>query len=201
MFPNNAFGGGGDAAWIRYYARTGEACTLEIHIDNDADDHIALMPSGNVGIGLVDPKAKLEVNGELIRKVKMATGLGPDDATDNGQIVSRVLTFTKYRDETALRIFYCDSLRVYGAAGNVAARWEIRIDGLSAPGGAIVEDKYASIGNYHALATMFGYAQGVKAGNHTIGIWVGASPGYPVCDAHTGWNSNRWTIEVQEVWL
>ena len=61
MFPKEPGGGYGDAAWIRYYARTGEACTLEIGTSNDADDHIALMPSGNVGIGTLEPKAKLEV--------------------------------------------------------------------------------------------------------------------------------------------
>ena len=66
MFPKDPFGGGGDAAWIRYYARSGEACTLEIGIANDADDHIALMPNaGNVGIGTNTPKAKLDINGNL----------------------------------------------------------------------------------------------------------------------------------------
>jgi hypothetical protein len=64
QFPNDAAGGGGDNAWIRYYARTGEAMTLDIGIGNDADDHIALRPSGNVGIGTNNPtKGKLEVNG------------------------------------------------------------------------------------------------------------------------------------------
>ena len=65
MFPKDPGGGGSDAAWIRYYARSGEACTLEIAITNDADDHIALMPSGNVGIGTNTPKAKLDINGNL----------------------------------------------------------------------------------------------------------------------------------------
>ena len=64
MFPKDPGGGGLDAAWIRYYARTGESCTLEIGITNDADDHIALIPSGNVGIGTTSPtKAKLEIAG------------------------------------------------------------------------------------------------------------------------------------------
>jgi len=40
MFPTNPGGGGGDAAWIRYYVREAntEKCTLEIGIENDADD-------------------------------------------------------------------------------------------------------------------------------------------------------------------
>ncbi|WP_199316386.1 hypothetical protein [Tolypothrix sp. FACHB-123] len=61
IFPKDAFGGSGDAAWIRYYARSGEATTLEIGTSNDADDHIALMPSGNVGIGTTNPSTTLHV--------------------------------------------------------------------------------------------------------------------------------------------
>ena len=39
----------------------GEASTLVIGMWNDANDHIALMPSGNVGIGTTGPNNKLEV--------------------------------------------------------------------------------------------------------------------------------------------
>lgn len=61
MFGKDPGGGSGDAAWLRYYARTGEACTLELGISNDGDDHIALMPSGGVGIGTNAPAGKLHV--------------------------------------------------------------------------------------------------------------------------------------------
>jgi len=64
-WPSDAAGGSGDVAWIRNYARSGEACTLEIGIANDADDHISLMPSGNVGIGTRTPGAKLDVAGGI----------------------------------------------------------------------------------------------------------------------------------------
>jgi hypothetical protein len=64
MFPADAFGGTGDRAWIRYHnARGGEKCTLELGTANDVDDHILLNPSGNVGIGIADPQAKLDVAG------------------------------------------------------------------------------------------------------------------------------------------
>ncbi len=56
QFPLDAFGGGGDSASMRYYARSVEDTTLEIRNDNDGADHIALMASGNVGIGVVDPQ-------------------------------------------------------------------------------------------------------------------------------------------------
>lgn len=65
MFPENPGGGGGDAAWIRYYARTGEATSLEIGTGNDPDDHIALMASGGVGVGTFAPEDKLHVHGGL----------------------------------------------------------------------------------------------------------------------------------------
>jgi hypothetical protein len=64
-WPSDAAGGGGDTAWIRNYSRGGEACTLEIGIANDSDDHISLMPSGNVGIGTRTPAAKLDVAGAI----------------------------------------------------------------------------------------------------------------------------------------
>ena len=63
IFPSDPGGGSGDSAWIKYYARTGEACTLELGTSNDSNDNIALMASGNVGIGTLNPSDKLDVNG------------------------------------------------------------------------------------------------------------------------------------------
>jgi hypothetical protein len=65
LFSPDPGGGTGDSAWIRYYARKdeGEACTLELGVSNDTNDHIALMPSGNVGIGTVKPAHRLHVSG------------------------------------------------------------------------------------------------------------------------------------------
>ncbi|MCA2709490.1 MAG: tail fiber domain-containing protein [Microcystis sp. M025S2] len=79
MFPKNPGGGSGDAAWIRYYAREGEATTFEIGTSNDSDDHIALMPNaGNVGIGTTNPQAKLHVNnGNAI--ISGNVGIGTND--------------------------------------------------------------------------------------------------------------------------
>ena len=62
LFPKDPGGGSGDAAWIRYYPRTGEATTLEIGTGNDADDHIALMPAaGNVGVNVIAPEGRLHI--------------------------------------------------------------------------------------------------------------------------------------------
>ena len=61
LFPPDPGGGSGDRAWMRYYARSGEQMTLEIGVSNDANDHIALMPTGGVGIGSTAPIAKLDI--------------------------------------------------------------------------------------------------------------------------------------------
>jgi alpha-tubulin suppressor-like RCC1 family protein len=67
IFPTDPGGGSGDAAWIKYYPRSGEACSLEIATPNDADDHIILQPNaGCVGINKVPEQAyKLDVEGSI----------------------------------------------------------------------------------------------------------------------------------------
>ncbi|HEU4456461.1 MAG TPA: tail fiber domain-containing protein [Longimicrobium sp.] len=75
LFPPNPGGGGGDSAWMRYYARTGEATTLEIGVANDTDDHIALMPSGGVGVGTREPRKTLHVHGSEFHSSGPGAGL------------------------------------------------------------------------------------------------------------------------------
>nr|VFK31159.1 MAG: MAM domain-containing protein, meprin/A5/mu [Candidatus Kentron sp. MB]VFK75368.1 MAG: MAM domain-containing protein, meprin/A5/mu [Candidatus Kentron sp. MB] len=164
--------------------------------------------SGNVGIGAAAPKATLEAKGPFIRKVFVATGLGPGDETDPAaggrQIKSRVLNFTKLHADTAIRILYSDNLRVHRPDNTSIARWEIRINGAHPPGGAIYQDKHSHAGqNDLEPATILGYATGVPSGNHQIQIWVNIVPGYAAyaADTYTGWSNSRWTLEAQEVWM
>jgi hypothetical protein len=90
IFPNDPGGGSGDSAWIKYYPRTGEACTLEIGISNDTDDHILLNPSGNVGIGKT-PGYKLDVNGEINATNVRVNGV------DINQMIKNQHLFSIYR--------------------------------------------------------------------------------------------------------
>lgn len=89
LFPKDPGGGSGDAAWIRYYPRTGEATTLEIGTSNDNTDHIALMATGNVGIGIVNPADTLDVDGDLrVRgeNIKDEGGMPRITLTDDGKL-------------------------------------------------------------------------------------------------------------------
>lgn len=158
---------------------------------------------GNVGVGTGDARARLSVNGPVVRAVTAAGGNGPHDDTDVGQIVSRVLGFTKLYDDTALRITYTDNFRVIAPPLAIAAkRWEIRIDGNPAAGGGIHQDIHVNSGtNHHRPATIVAFAESLVAGPREIQVWVDDTPGFSGGDAYTGWDDSRWTIEAEEVWL
>jgi predicted Fe-Mo cluster-binding NifX family protein len=160
-------------------------------------DAVSVSSDEKVGVGTTTPKAKLDVAGNLIRTIAHATGNGPNDQTDVGQIKSRVLSFSKAKTNTKIRISYTDNLRTNGS--NKACRWEIRVDGGSCPNQALVYNYYTVNDNIHRSRTVVGYCSGVAAGSHTIGIWVDNTPGYSGSDCDTGaWNST-WVIEAEEV--
>ncbi len=159
---------------------------------------VSVSENGNVGIGTTSPGAKLDVAGNLIRTIAYATGNGPVDGTDVGQIKSRVLRFTKAKTHTKIRINYTDNLSTKGHVK--ACRWEIRVDGRSCPNQALVYDDYAHRHEQtFSSHTVVGYCSGVAAGSHTIGIWVSTTPGYSASNCHTGWKNSTWVIEVIEV--
>lgn len=165
----------------------------------DAVGKVVVDKSGNVGIGTMSPGESLDVSGLMIRKIARATGNGPNDGTDNGQIASRVLNITKAKADTAIRIGYTDNLRVIGNAR--ACRWEIRADGASSQVQPLVYDYYSrDTDNTHRSRAVVGYYQGLSAGSHQIQIWVGPAPGFPLTDCYTGWNNSTWVLEAEEVY-
>jgi hypothetical protein len=67
---------GSDYGYIKYDDNrdgSGENSLLTIGMQNDGDDDIALMPSGNVGVNRTDPSYKLDVNGSF-RSSSINTG-------------------------------------------------------------------------------------------------------------------------------
>jgi hypothetical protein len=64
-----------------------EAALLTIGMQNDARDHIALMPSGNVGVGTTTPGCKLDVNGDAYISGCLGIRAGSEIFfSDDGQI-------------------------------------------------------------------------------------------------------------------
>jgi len=98
---------GSDFGYISYTdnngGASGEASLLTIGNQNDAEDHIALMPSGNVGIGTQTPTAKLEVNG----RVRITDGTQADGRV----LVSDASGFATWKPAEVRRDF-----RPYGQA-------------------------------------------------------------------------------------
>ena len=86
---------GSDYAFLEYKEKNpnlssnSEAGLFTLGIQNDADDHIALMPSGNVGIGTNTPGSKLTVQGgiQVSENIVIAANREVNFA-DNGQIRS-----------------------------------------------------------------------------------------------------------------
>jgi len=106
QFPDGATS---DAAWIRYYNRTGESATLEIGVNNDTDDHIYFNPSGNVGIGTNTPGAKLDVSGAISVTGNITKSGSVKPATWGGGVTS----FDLYSDGGSIGAGTAGSLAAY----------------------------------------------------------------------------------------
>ena len=100
-------------------------------------------------------------------------------------MIGRTLTFEKKSSATRLLITYQDNLRVYGSGK--ACRWTIHLDGANCQTGLIAVDMYVNGGNNdHAPHTVYGYCDGVAAGDHQLKVAVMQAPGYSGANCHTG---------------
>jgi len=123
IWTSDHTGGCGDEAYIAHYVRgtTGEATTLEIGNKNDADDHIALMPSGNVGIGTNNPDDKLDVvgNAQVSGYLKVGNPSAPSSVESNTPVA-----LYSWNNQSG----------IYGllsGSGCGSANWDFLIEGLS----------------------------------------------------------------------
>ncbi len=126
-------------------------------------------------------------------------GYAGDDA-DNGLLAGRALTVVKRADSTGLRIVWSDNFRVQII--NNACRWEVLFNGTSCTNpGSLVFDKYegATTSNRHDPSTFVGTCVGLAAGNIAITTRVGPTPAYSGADCYTGWKSQLFSIEAEEV--
>lgn len=159
LFPKDPGGGGGDAAWLRYYARAGESMTLELGINNDPDDHIALMPSGNVGIGVNNPGYSLDVRAS--RGIKL--GL---EGNGGGQLI---LANNKDDNRIYLEAFSKDG------AGSAAELLLTGKNAASVPKLSFVADVTNITGNVGIGLTVtpiaeLDIAQGARSGAHPAAV-------------------------------
>jgi Chaperone of endosialidase len=104
---------GGDYGYISYLdnnsTTSNEAAVLTIGTSNDPDDHIALMPAGNVGIGTKNPQAPLHVVGYRTSATTSGNGAeghknGWDNGWDSGRIANLSI-FAEYGVGTRTSFF------------------------------------------------------------------------------------------------
>ena len=141
QFPKDPGGGGGDRAFIRYYAASGEATKLVIGINNDADDVIALhqmgqdrltIHSGNVGINKANPTAALDVSGsaKVSRRLTVDGGIvfsadAPGHINEDGAL---------YRHKAAVFMSIAGTINFRRFDGTVAAKIDTSNGDLSLRG-------------------------------------------------------------------
>jgi len=138
-------------------------------------------------------------NQAIIRQISRVQGyIG--DGMDNGGLFGRALTFVKTQSNTGLRVSWSDNFRVFGEGK--ACRWEIKFNDISCtnPGGLYFDKYESSTDNSHDPSSFFGTCFGLAAGTYTIRGYVGPTPGFSGSDCYTGYSSQLFSIEVEEVY-
>lgn len=110
------------------------------------------------------------------------------DDTDNGILKSRTLSFSKFEQDSVLRITHSDNCREIRTSGDVT-HWRVFIDGSC----VLTTGLHSPTGNILRRSTSIGYAKGISAGKHLLTVEVQSGG-----DAHTGWNSD-FLVQVEEI--
>ncbi len=169
---------------------------------------------GNIGFGTNEPQEKVDVVGDIKaeriaapRALRWVTGHHHDTTCDVSSacgpspLSARTLTFTKTKNDTAIRVFYIDNMRSYSADGtHRACQWHIYFNGSPCPSIPIRGAVYSEVGagqNIHRTRSIGGVCTGQPAGTYTIQVYVSNAPGYQA-RCYTGWNSSFY-LEAEEV--
>lgn len=89
-WPANPGGGGGDTAYIRYYAQGGESTRLEIGIDNDADDDIYMHATGPMYLDGGSYVRLTSTNHAIVQSNNLAQLVGNNHAQINSPNLAEV---------------------------------------------------------------------------------------------------------------
>ena len=98
-FPDNAYGGFGDAGYIQYYSVAGEVTALRIGNDNDWDDNVNIYQNGaermtfyngNIGVGLSNPSYRFQLADNSAAKPTSNTWI----VTSDSRLKTNVLPYT-----------------------------------------------------------------------------------------------------------
>lgn len=118
------------------------------------------------------------------------------DARDNGYVNWRVLNFAKAADDSVLRLFYSDNLRVHGHGK--WCKWELRVDQKACTQNISGSRYVVRNQNDHTPGLIIGYCTGFAKGNHQLKVHVKGNS----ADCYTGWDrqsQNNFVLEVQEL--
>jgi len=180
---------GSDYGYIQYQDANvinggGESARLIIGVQNDGDDHICLMPSGNVGIGLLLPRQKLEVQGNIIANGEIAcTNVRLVNAFCTGQVECITAIITNRLD--------CGLI---ASTNRIAATTNVTINNFNCP---FISFNYTNVTEYNGsrmfefpirATNAFIYLYFGDIGSHTLFIKQGDSYNKRMGAGGNGWD-------------
>ena len=150
----------------------------------------------------VEISGRINVCGQVIRKVKLKTEFAPVEITDlkkKGEVQVRAITFNKLHRGSAIRIVYFDNL--YCLDCDNYLRMGIKINGNKAM--HLFAD-FRGVGDSHIdePVVIFGYIKDMPEGEHEVQIWVSKHNEDEAPSKVAFGRKNKFGfIEVEEVWI